>query len=268
MSHDISHNLTLWAVDEFNDTACAVELLDHMRQHASVKPDDPALIERLGLHTDADPDPELIGEHLDRLAGTADSHWTTADFLTDGESHDRTDDMDCEDDHYARVGRNVSRLTEEFVGHAIRRHSVAPTRAEIARHELHRYILTRLDGDLDDRRSMFERMTNPRKKIPAAVDSPDFHPLCPDRDTLDCFLAGRLDFMGPQPYKVAALFELIPLWLTFVESRGLLSPERRRQATDELTPLADDASPLIGTYTDDQAVAEEVMQHWKPQAAS
>ena len=159
-------------------------------------------------------------------------------------------------------------LAEEFAGYAARREGVAPTKAEIARHEIGRYIRARHDGDLDDRRSMFERMSDPRKKIPAAVDSADYHILCPDRKTLDCFLARNLDFMCPQPYRAAALFELTPLWLAFLESRGLLGAERRRQTMEELTSLADNVSSIVERYTDDPAVAEEVMQYWKSQPAS
>jgi len=257
-----SDELTPWAVDEFNQTACQAELFDHVQQHASVKPDDPALIERLRLHVD--PDPQLIAEHLDRFSGTSDSNWTFEDFLVgDGSGGEKT-----RDDTDARIAHNLWSLGEEFVGHAARRQGVVPTRAEIARSEISRYIRARHDGDLDDQRSMFERMSHPKKKIPAAVDSPDYHILCPDLKTLDCFLAGNLDFMSPQPYKVAALFELIPLWLAFLESRGLLSAERRRQAMEELASLGSDIPPIIERYTDDPAVAEGVMQYWKVEPAS
>jgi hypothetical protein len=113
-----SNDLVPWAVDEFNDTACHVEMLDHMQRHASVKPDAPALLERLRLHVD--PDPRLIAEHLDRFSGTSDSHWTFADFLAvDGSGGEETlydthdvdrDDYeydDCEDADYARIAHNV-----------------------------------------------------------------------------------------------------------------------------------------------------------------
>jgi hypothetical protein len=251
--------LTPWALDEFKNTSCRAELLDHMQQHAPLKPDDPALLERLKLHVD--PDPELIAERLGRLAGTADSQWTPADFQAGGGSRpkkkrDRTDSDD------ARINHNVWSLAEEFAGHAARNRGVAPTRAELARQEIIRYIRARHDGDLDDRRSMYERMTDPRKKIPAAADSPDYHILCPDRETLDCFLADNLASMSPQPYKIAVLFELIPLWLAFLESNSLLSAERRRQAMEELAPLGADLSAVVGRYTDDPAVGEGVMQYW------
>ena len=266
--------LTPWGLDELNNTSCRAELLDHMRQHAPVQPDDPALLERLRLHVD--PDPELVAERLGRLTGTADSQWTLADFLAgDGsggeKTRDRTDDAGCDDyadDDYARINHNVWSLAEEFAGHAARNQGVAPTRAEIARHEIIRYIRTRHDGDLDDQRSMYERMTNSRKKMPAAADSPDYHILCPDRKTLDCFLAENLAFMSPQPYRIAALFELIPLWLAFLESNGLLSAERRGQAMEELAPLGADLSAVVERYTDDPAVGEGVMQYWNVHAAS
>jgi len=256
-------DLVPWAIDEFNDTACQVELLDYIQQETSVRPDDPGLLERLRLYVDHDP--QLVGEHLDRLTGASNSHWTFTDFLTDGGSagEETFDDFDdVEDDDYEPIAHNVWCLAEEFAGHAARCEGVAPTRAEIARHEIGRYIRARHNGDLDDRRSMFEKMSDPRKKIPAAVDSADYHVLCPDRDTLDCFLAGSLNFMNPQPYRAAAFFELIPPWLAFLESGGLLSAERRRQAMEELTPLASSLSPVIERYTKDPAAAEGVMRYW------
>jgi len=257
-------DLTPWAIDEFNSTACQVELLDHIQHETSVKHDDPRLLERLQLYVD--PDPQLVSEHLDQLTGASDSHWTLADFLPGGGSDGEGgfDDFDyAEDDECERIAQNAWCLAGEFAGHAARCEGVEPTRADIARQAIGRYIRARRDGDLDDRRSMLEKASDPRKKIPAAVDAADYHVLCPDRDTLNCFLARDLDFMHPEPYKAAAFFELIPLWLAFLESRGLLSAERRRQAMEELTPLASDLSPVIERYTDDPAAAEGVMRYWK-----
>jgi Fic/DOC family N-terminal len=67
--------------------------------------------------------------------------------------------------------------------------------------------------------------------------APPEHLLCPDRATRDRFLAQLLGFINPQWYKAAAMFELLPAWLRFLESRRLIDAEQHMKTYQEIEQL-------------------------------
>ena len=93
----------------------------------------------------------------------------------------------------------------------------------------HRALIERL------LRGAIEMAMNPRKKLPPPPKPG--HPLCPERVTLDVYLAQLVGFLNGLYYSAAALFEVMPAWLRFLESRGFIDAERRRKTVEELRPL-------------------------------
>jgi hypothetical protein len=89
-----------------------------------------------------------------------------------------------------------------------------------------------------------QRRPTPKRRQPA-------HVLCPDYETFDRFLAQRMDFINPQWYKVAATSELVPAWLRFLESRGLLEAERHHMTRQELNTLGPSLRPIWERHTED-----------------
>jgi hypothetical protein len=105
---------------------------------------------------------------------------------------------------------------------------------------------------------------NPNKKLPRPPKPG--HPLCPERVTLDVCLGGLLGFFNSLHHKAAALFELTPAWLRFLESQGLIDADRRRKIVEELRPLHTELLRLWEQYTEDPTLSRAV-QAWPIDAA-
>ena len=59
----------------------------------------------------------------------------------------------------------------------------------------------------------------------------------------------------------AALFEIVPAWLRFLESRGLIDNDRHAKTVEELRPLHADLLKLMKSYTDDPTLFH-ALQRW------
>jgi hypothetical protein len=139
------------------------------------------------------------------------------------------------------------------------------TKGELARGNLFEYILERHDGELepDDDGPFGERKPSGKRK-PKTV-STRRSLLCPDRGTLDRFLVRFLSFFSFRCYPAAATFELVPAWLRFLESRGLIDAEQRTQTLSELRGLATDLHKVWEKHTADPAL-ELGIERWRENA--
>ena len=69
--------------------------------------------------------------------------------------------------------------------------------------------------------------------------------------------------MNPQLYDVAGTFVLIPAWLRFLESRGLLDADHSQEILTDMRQLHADLLPLFEFHRNDPSLAE-AMQQWNP----
>ena len=89
------------------------------------------------------------------------------------------------------------------------------------------------EGKLDPRPSMYDAVMQPERKLPKPP--PPIHPLCPDRVTLDVFLGRMMGMFNSLYHAAAAVFQAVPAWLRFLESRRL---DRRGRAAEGRERLA------------------------------
>jgi hypothetical protein len=158
---------------------------------------------------------------------------------------------------------NLSRLIHEFVGYLRREEGVPFTRGELISAELYRYFVRRHEGELDPRPSMFERVLH-KKTLPKPPRP--IHPLCPEHDTLDVHLGGRVSILNGLFHTAAAQFCVIPAWLRFLESRRLIDAPTRAAVTRNLLPLR---TPLVGLwerFPDDPALLRDTQAAWPADA--
>lgn len=257
-----------WGIDEFADLASEIELMDYVEQAVSPGGGDPNLVERLGTYCAVDPG--VLQEHVGWLTKPSQGTWKLEEIQLgpdepDGreepDGSEEADDSEAPGRPAEPGGKSLNRLSIEFMGHVVRNTGVPHTRAALARREMLDYLAARRNGDLDDNRSLVERMAHPRKARPRKIPRDD-HPLCPDRATLDFQLARLLEFLNPRPYRAAALFELIPPWLSFLESKGLLDAEQRKDVLGELEPLSRQLPGIVERYADEPCVAANVRAPW------
>ena len=235
---ETSGDIMEFAIDEFADNAVKFEILNYFEHNPEPNPDDPDLRSRLEYFI-KNIRMDKVTEVIKCLSGQTGRQWSPGDF---GNLKSETSRL------------NLKCLSQEFLGELYRESRINLTRGEMGRLELVKYLLERADGDLEPRPSMFEAMTGSKKPHKPVTKPPrPPHVLCPDRERLDRFLADVLNFMNPQIYKAAACFEIIPDWLRFLESRGLIDGELRNRILNDLRPLQEHMETIVTKHFPDPA---------------
>jgi hypothetical protein len=260
-----SRDILPWGIDEFAQRACSYVIFEYVEHQASPDGHDPNLIEQLEFYHQIVP--ERLVRYLGYLTGQVERQWTISDFkLSRGRSQP---DADSEQEPAEEQGdQNLYDLTVEFLGHLHREHGVSYTKGELGRKQILEYLRERHTGELEPTESLFQAQLGRKKgkqhlKPKHRVD----HLLCPDRETLDRYLGGLLQFINPQHYKATATFELVPAWLRFLESRQLIDDEQRAKTLLELRPLSNDLLKVLRLYRDDPTL-EAAVQRWQDEAGS
>jgi hypothetical protein len=88
------------------------------------------------------------------------------------------------------------------------------------------------------------------------------HWLCPDRETLDAFLARLFDFLNWQFYTAAALFEVILSWLHFLELHQLISASVHQKTLRDLQGLRTDLRSVLRKADLDPAL-QSAIENWE-----
>jgi hypothetical protein len=119
------------------------------------------------------------------------------------------------------------------------------------------YFVERRTGQLNPRQDLGDLMRSgrPLPKPPAS-----FHPLAPDSDTLQRFLAKLLNYDPVRPYPAAALFTLIPTWLAFLQARQLLTADEAQTTLDDLASLKPDLLAYFETFDGDDGLVTAVVR--------
>lgn len=250
-----STNIVPWGTDELGDQATSFEIFDYIEHCPEPRANDEALQNRLKQYTDIDPD--RLTSYLNGITGQTVRHWSMEDFLFDSTSLKKSQRRRLSID-------DILQLSVEFLGFLRREEAVPYTKGELARSQIVDYILKRFNGDLEPKKSPLEtgmhpRRRKPKKKPRRRVD----HLFCPDRVTLDHFLGKLLGFLNPQRYKVAATFELMPAWLSFLESRGLVDEDRRASTISEIYPLKKTLIQVFEEYSEDSTLEQNIQAAWQ-----
>jgi hypothetical protein len=261
-----SPDILPWGVSEFAEEGAAYEMYDRLEHTASPDPGDAALLERIRFFIE-DPDLDFVRRFLADVAGQDVPAWTVDDFALKSRRKKRRDDWDDggEEETPSDDGaHNLPRLIAEFVGYLRRREGVPFSKGQLARGELFQYFVRRQEGDLNPRPSMLESALHPRRKLPPPPKP--IHPLCPERVTLDVCLAGKVGILSHLPHRAAALFEVMPAWLRFLESRRLIDAATRTKVVASLLPLQKSVLRMWETYREDPALFRAA-ERWPADAA-
>ena len=259
-------NLFEWAVTEFGNTGAEYEMLNYLEQGGSADPIESILFERLKPMV-ADLREDRVLEYIRAVSGNSGKEWRTDEFiLRKPRKRVRREWDDDEEIRDARdpAATSLSCLVDEFVGIMCRDEDVSFTRGRLAGRALYSYFIERHHGKLDPHPSMLDPALRPDVR-PDKPPKP-VHPLCPERVTLEVFLAGKLQILRYQPYTVAAVFQAVPAWLRFLQSRRLIDAGVRRNVVDDLAPLHQVLSKLWRSFKDDPAL-ERDGEPWAADAA-
>jgi hypothetical protein len=253
-------DLVPWAPDEFTRRTMDLTLLARFEQNSDLHPDDPELI--AALECFAPVDPAQLARHIALLSGHEERHWALEDFAFQRRPPREWDDEDEDEAQRDPAEQHLDDLTLAFLGEIFRMHGISLAKGDLARKAIARYILERHAGKLEPDDAPFGRRPMGRK-TPRVVRRAPPNPLCPDRETLDRFLAGMLNFISPQYYEAAATLELVPAWLRFLETHTLLTAEQRAAALDDMRRLVSEAAPIWERSIADPSVGRNIQLAWE-----
>jgi hypothetical protein len=177
------------------------------------------------------------------------------------------EDEEAEADEPDPGRRNLFGLTLQFVNYAHRVEGVAYTKADLARGEIFDFIVERNAGELEYHESMLDSALRSagQKRGPIKKYKRYEHPLCPDRERLDQFLAEKLQLLSYQPHNVAAMMEMVPAWMRFLQTQGLVDAKLRKEALDSLKPLAGNLLKIFENTHGDPTLREAI-RRWPEDA--
>lgn len=153
-------------------------------------------------------------------------------------------------------------LCLDFVPYATGVAGITPLRAMMFARSIERYLRRRHAGLLEPRPSVMEELTRPRSRPePKPVFRPPAHVLCPDRTTFDAYLADLLAITNSRVFFAAATLALLPVWLRFLESRGLLDAKTAGATLRAHRRLPDDF--LRATRSWGEPTLNDVLEQWQ-----
>ncbi len=254
-----------WAINEFAGKSADFVALDYLEHTTSPDAGDPELIDRLGYFLP--PDPQRLARYLTYVSGRAGRDWTQATFA--GEQRASRSDDDAEEDLPSddEGALNLHLLGLEFLGYLRRDQQVPYTRGNLARALIEQYLVKRRPKQSPRRKMSKAAAIRAAKEAQARAAAPrhDYALLHPTRATLDPFLADKLHFLNPHHYAVAAVIELLPAWLRFLESRQLIDAQQRASALNDLRILVGQAGPIWQRISD-PTLTSDIERAWATQA--
>ena len=211
-------------------------MLDYLEHTTTPRADDPALLVAMEQFGPVDL-PEALADQIALITGQSDRPWDRAD--------------DPED-------TRINRLGFRFQGELVRHWGMPLSRAELARVALLNYIAERRDPDSPIARAVRRPKGKHRSAALAAVDL-----LCPDRESLDRYIAQKLSFLSSQVIEVAVMLAAVPAWLCFLYDQGLMTAERRADALRDLSKLVQQAEPIWTQDPSDPALGPSIRAVWE-----
>ncbi|MBK9051476.1 MAG: hypothetical protein IPL78_11330 [Chloroflexi bacterium] len=237
--------LVEWAYSEFTEKLGDIEIGYLLDKNPNLTSDDVTLQQHFAEY-ELTVVPEMFSSRLDYRTGRQTPSWTLADFEI----------PEWKKEHPAQA--RYAFLLAAFTHYAHHVEGVALTKAEMAHDELARYLTLRRKGELGEPRPRHNhRQKHSRKQqIKPGLSS---HPLCPDAETLDKYLAQLMGFMSFKYYETFALYELIPVWLRFLTHYNLLDEETGQQAVAELSYIKGHLMQIAEQQLSNPAVKENLL---------
>ncbi len=262
-----SSDIVSWGVSEFVNRAISYESFARLEQQPDLQADDAELLNRLRTERDK----EKFAEYLGYLSGRHLPEWALADCTLPSISHKEKswweeEDEEEEEPAVAPEYHNLHLLTVAFIHDWHTTERTPYTKAELARSHIYSYLMQRHRGDLapvDD--FPFSQRPVKRKRKKQRDQPADSHPLCPDRQTLDRYMALLIGFLSGRYHAAGALLEAVPAWLRFLQKYELIDGDQAGEALASLKKLAADWKDAVERATSDpllRANAVKLYESW------
>jgi hypothetical protein len=245
-----SGKLVPWTSEELGSEVTLLTFFQYVETAETPHADDPALHEAVAPYGSFDA--EWLEQAVPHLSAPVPSPWQPADF---GEAVDAD-----------QWGENLIALLFEFVADQRRRAGVPFSKSYLARDQLLDLLhqqFTQPGETSSKRRTGKERA---KKRARQQLAERPSSSLVPSYASLDKHLVGLFGFLNAQPYKAAALTELLPAYLHFLARLGLIHPTEMDTALENLRPLAGPMRTVLDNYGTDIVAVQAVETAWSEPA--
>lgn len=222
--------------EEFAAEAQQIALLAYLERTTTPRADDPALLAAIEQFGPVD-QPAILADQIALITGQADRPW------------ERTDDPE---------DTRINRLGFRFQGELVRHWNMSFGRAELARVALLTYIAERHNPESSIAQAVKRPKGKHKANLRTAADL-----LCPDRASLDRYVAQKLNFISFQLIDAAVTLEAVPAWLHFLHHQGIISAARRADALRDIGKLVEQAEPIWAQHQSDPALGPHIRAAWE-----
>lgn len=234
-----SGELVPWTTEEFGSEIVLLTLLQYLETAEAPRADDPALHEAVSPYGSFSR--KWLEQAIPHLCAPTPSPWQRTDFET----------VDAE-----RWAENLSALLFEFMADR-RRAGVPFSKSYLARDQLFDVLEQHFTSPKKGgKQAKGERLLQQLAIVQLSSS------LVPSYAVLDRHLAQLFAFLGAQPYKAAALAELLPSYLHFLARLGLIHPTEMDAALETLRPLAGHLRTALDSYGADIGAVQAVEAAW------
>jgi len=242
-----SGKLVPWTSDELGSEVTLLMFFQYAETAETPRVDDPALLEA------AEPYGSFSAEWLEQaiphLSAPAPSPWQRGDF---GGA------VDAE-----QWGENLGALLFEFMADQRRRDGTPFSKSYLARDQLLELLHQQFTQPEDTSGKKRSKAKKRSRRQPVVQPSSS---LAPRYASLDRHLVGLFGFLSAQPYKAAALTEMLPAYLHFLARLGLIHPTEMDTALGNLRPLVSHLQTALDNYGIGPVAVEAVERAWSEPA--
>ena len=243
-----SGKLVPWTSEELGSEAALLTFFQYVETAETPRADDPALLEVAEPHGSFSA--EWLEQAIPHLSASDPSAWQRADF---GQA------VDAE-----QWGENLSVLLFEFMADQRRRAGTPFSKSYLARDQLLDLLHQQFTQpeDKSSKRRTGKRRSRAKKRARQQPTARPSSSLVPRYALLNRHLGEQFGFLSAQPYKAAALTELLPAYLHFLARLGLIHPTEMDDAMGSLRPLAGHMRTALDSYGANMAAVEAVEAAW------
>lgn len=243
-------------IGEFAEKAAHYLIFESLETHPlNINEDE--LLQSINYYGDFRPD--WLRKYISYITGKTKQKWTQNDFILSSRNN--------VDNHKGELGdgrTHLYYLSVAFLGYLRREKKASYPKGEIARGNILQYILERHAGELEHEESILEAMIRetygrpkPKKKKRKIENI-----LCPDCETMDRYLTRFFQFLAHRPHSAAAVFELIPQWLSFLESYRLLDQQLYQHTLKSMQKLKEDLLKILRKEPDGATLESQIRGSW------
>ena len=244
-----------FAIEDYAWKSADFEILKYIQESSHPEPDNDILLNK--LNTFIETDLEKLKAYMANVTGKTDHAWTDESFnykcklrkppdkKKKGAPQKKPKRVSLDD-----FSENVYVLSCEFMGYLVNKEGFLFPKARMARIAINEYLISRVEGKMDDDGSLLKKIVTPKQKRKKVIPFFD-HILCPDRITTERFIASFFTIWNVRIIKGIVFYESIPSWLRFIESKGLIENQTIQNTLSSIYDLFDDLKKVINNHSKD-----------------